>query len=132
MRGYSSELYMVPEEGVGFYVVYNRDFETGPPARLREALTDFLYETVLPEPAVALRAPAGRCSSCGSPWDVGGALRRGGGAARMSVRRACSGGSWSGRGPVVLRGYDRIDWLEAEGNYVRIHTYEKTVAPTRP
>lgn len=61
MRGYSSELYMVPEEGVGvgFYVVYNRDFETGPPARLREALTDFLYEAVLPEPAVAMQPPEG-------------------------------------------------------------------------
>ncbi len=59
MRGYSSELYMVPEEDVGFYVAYNRDFETGPPARLREALTDLLYEQVLPEPAVAMQAPDG-------------------------------------------------------------------------
>jgi CubicO group peptidase (beta-lactamase class C family) len=48
MRGYSSELYLVPEADVGFFVAYNRDVETGPPARLREALTRLLHERVLP------------------------------------------------------------------------------------
>lgn len=51
MFGYSSELYMVPEAGIGFFVAYNRDFETGPPARLREAMTDLLYDRFLPERA---------------------------------------------------------------------------------
>ena len=48
MAGYTSELYLVPEAGTGFFVAYNRDAETGPPARLREALTDLLFERVLP------------------------------------------------------------------------------------
>lgn len=59
MAGYSSELYLVPEQAVGFYVAYNRDVETGPPARLREALTDFLYEKLLPEPPASPAAPSG-------------------------------------------------------------------------
>lgn len=49
MRGYTSELYLVPEVGAGFFVAYNRDVETGPPARLRDALTTLLYERVLPQ-----------------------------------------------------------------------------------
>lgn len=47
MAGYSSELYMVPEAGLGFFVAYNRDFETGPPARLREAITNLVYDRIL-------------------------------------------------------------------------------------
>jgi CubicO group peptidase (beta-lactamase class C family) len=49
MAGYSSELYIVPEAGVGFFVAYNRDPETGPPARLREAIIDLVYSRLLPD-----------------------------------------------------------------------------------
>ena len=59
MRGYSSELYLVPELRVGFYVVYNRDPETGPNPLLRERLVDLLYERILPNRgAEVARAPA--------------------------------------------------------------------------
>lgn len=47
MSGYSSELYLVPEAGVGLFVVASRDPETGRDPRLREILVDLLYEHVL-------------------------------------------------------------------------------------
>jgi len=49
MAGYTSELHLVPEAGLGLFLAYNRDPETGPPPRLREALIDLLYERVLPD-----------------------------------------------------------------------------------
>jgi CubicO group peptidase (beta-lactamase class C family) len=48
MAGYTSELWLVPEAGIGFFVAYNRDLETGPPTRLREDLAAFLHQRVLP------------------------------------------------------------------------------------
>jgi CubicO group peptidase (beta-lactamase class C family) len=59
MRGYSSELYLVPALKVGFYIVYNRDPETGSPPMLRERLVDLLYARILPRRDVAgARSPA--------------------------------------------------------------------------
>jgi CubicO group peptidase (beta-lactamase class C family) len=52
MRGFSSELYIVPDLRIGFFVVYNRDPETGPPPMLRERLTDLLYDRLLPRNVV--------------------------------------------------------------------------------
>ena len=47
MAGYTSELYLVPEAKLGFFLAFNRDHETGPPPRLREALTEFVHDRVL-------------------------------------------------------------------------------------
>lgn len=88
MAGYSSELYLVPDTRVGFFVAYNRDPETGPAPRLRDALTDFLHDRVLPPgesvppPAEPLPVPSERfagaygntvgCFTCdeGEGWGV--------------------------------------------------------------
>lgn len=89
MAGYTSELWLVPEAGIGFFVAYNRDLETGPPTRLREDLAAYLHERVLPArpapapPDSAAPVPAERfagayaytvgCFTCaeGEGWGVG-------------------------------------------------------------
>lgn len=57
MAGYSSELYLVPERRAGFFVAYNRDPETGPPARLRDRLADLLHDRVVPQRDAPSRLP---------------------------------------------------------------------------
>lgn len=49
MRGYESELYLVPEAGLGLFVAYNRDGETGPRPGLREAIVEAVTALLLPE-----------------------------------------------------------------------------------
>ena len=44
MRGFTSNLHLFQEAEIGFYVVYNRDFETGPNPRLRDILGNALKE----------------------------------------------------------------------------------------
>jgi CubicO group peptidase (beta-lactamase class C family) len=89
MAGYTSELYLVPEAELGFFLAFNRDPETGPPPRLREALTAFVHDIVLPAraatepPASAVRVATERfagaygytvgCFTCeeGEGWGLG-------------------------------------------------------------
>lgn len=44
MRGYTGRMYLLPEFNLGFYLVYNRDLESGPDPRLRFILTQALME----------------------------------------------------------------------------------------
>jgi len=56
MRGYSSQLVLLPDRGAGLFVAYNRDPETGSPPRLRSRLTDAFLQAFLTQGATA--APA--------------------------------------------------------------------------
>lgn len=57
MRGYSSQLYLVPSDRLGFFFAYNRDPETGPPPRLREAVTTALLDRLFPDSGPKPRPP---------------------------------------------------------------------------
>lgn len=67
MRGYSSELFLVPDERFGFFVAYNRDPETGSDPRLREALTELATEIALADEAADASDPT--ADSLGSAPD---------------------------------------------------------------
>ena len=47
MRGYSSQLVLLPHLRAGLFVAYNRDPETGPPPRLRARLTREFLDRIL-------------------------------------------------------------------------------------
>ena len=49
MAGFSSELFLLPEAGIGLFIVYNRDPETGPDPRLRETVVDSVVSWMIPE-----------------------------------------------------------------------------------
>lgn len=51
MRGYSSQLLLLPEQRAGLFLVYNRDPETGPAPRLRDRVTQAFLRTLLPDRA---------------------------------------------------------------------------------
>lgn len=61
MLGYTSEMYLIPESNLGFFVAYNRDREAGgPPAELRQVLIKKLMDFWFPpkeKPVVAPPAP---------------------------------------------------------------------------
>jgi len=61
MRGYTTQLLLLPDRGAGLFVAYNRDPETGPPPRLRGRLTDAFLQAFLteatPEAAESITLP---------------------------------------------------------------------------
>lgn len=59
MQGFATELYLVPEQKLGFFVAYNADREIGgPAARLRETLARRLMDTWFPASRDAQTTPA--------------------------------------------------------------------------
>ncbi|MDW3193779.1 MAG: serine hydrolase [Cytophagales bacterium] len=54
MNGYSSSLYLLPEHNLGFFLVYTRDFETGPNPNLRNLLPNHLIDRWFQKPATKL------------------------------------------------------------------------------
>lgn len=72
MRGYSSQVVLLPDRGAALVVLYNRDPETGRPPRLRDRLTSAFLEHMVPdaddEPP---RAPVAIATDGFAGWWVG-------------------------------------------------------------
>lgn len=75
MAGYSSELLLVPEAGIGIFVACNRDGETGPDPRLGQDITDALLSWMIPEgrgdvpvEAPSPRTPPADLAAYGGAW----------------------------------------------------------------
>ncbi len=114
MAGYSSGLYLVPDAGVGFFVAYNRDPETGPAPRLRDALTDFLHARVVPAgesvppPVEPLPVPSERFA--GAYGNTVGCFRRGRGMGdqHAAVHRPRAGRDRDGGAALAGGRFDRL------------------------
>ncbi len=136
MRGYSSEMTLFVEDGIGVFVACNRDGETGPYVNLHLALVDSVFEVLLgeiprggpsePKLTVDTARFAGRftdtlhCHSCpeGEGWP-----------ARQSWINAVgpgvlefSGRRWVAIEPLVFQaqgGRDRVAFREDEAGVIR-------------
>ncbi len=65
MFGFESELYMVPPQSLGFYIVYNRDNETGPAPRLRDEVSEALLDRWFPPVEESAQGPPQAVATAG-------------------------------------------------------------------
>jgi CubicO group peptidase (beta-lactamase class C family) len=57
MFGFQAEMFLVPEHRLGFFIVYNRDNETGPPPRLRDEVSEALLDRWFPRDEEPVAGP---------------------------------------------------------------------------